>query len=173
MRQILGDRHQAALSRRPGIDARTCPTWSGLYVTLVSTMARQRTAFDEFFTERMSNPEVASAYAEARAEVDQVDQFMRALEAARAASGLSKAELARQIKMPAAGVRRVLSSEDANPTIATVLGILRTMGLGLQIVPTAKAGKGKARRGLLGRKQGTARTKAKGRAGQSPSLSRR
>jgi DNA-binding phage protein len=135
-------------------------------------MARQRTAFDEFLTERMSNPEVASAYAEARAEVDQVDQFMRALEAARAASGLSKAELARQTNMPAAGVRRVLSSEDANPTIATVLGILRTMGLGLQIVPTAKAGKAKALMGVLGRKQGTPRTKAKGRAGQSPSLSR-
>jgi DNA-binding phage protein len=145
-------------------------------------MARQRTAFDEFFDRQMQNPEVASAYAEARAEVDQVDQFMRALEAARAASGLSKAELARLSKMPAAGVRRVLSAEDANPTIATVLGILRTMGLGLQIVPAGRSGgskprgdsrawahgKGKGTRGVAVRKQGTSRTKAKGRGGQAP-----
>jgi DNA-binding phage protein len=149
-------------------------------------MAQQRTAFDDFFDQQMRNPEVASAYAEARAEVDQVDQFMRALEAARTASGLSKAELARLSKMPAAGVRRVLSSEDANPTIATVLSILRTMGLGLQIVPTEKSrgskgreasrlgrhGKGKGLRGVAVRKQGTARTKAKGRGGQVPAPAR-
>jgi DNA-binding phage protein len=149
-------------------------------------MTRQRTAFDDFFDQQMHNPEVASAYAEARAEVDEVDQFMRALEAARTASGLSKAELARLSKMPAAGVRRVLSSGDANPTIATVLGMLRTMGLGLQIVPTGKAGgsrrrdrsrvlrpgKGKGPRGVVVRKQGTARTKAKGRGGQVPAPAR-
>src|SRR5207248_2515936 len=43
-------------------------------------MAQQRTAFDDFFDQQTRNPEVASAYAELRAEVDEVDQFMRALE---------------------------------------------------------------------------------------------
>src|SRR2546430_15695433 len=107
-------------------------------------MARQRTAFDAFFDEQLGDPAVASAYAEARAQVDQVDQFMRALEAARAIRRISKAELARRSEMPAAAVRRLLTAEDANPTIATVLGMLRPMGLGLQIVATAK---GEARKG--------------------------
>ena len=111
-------------------------------------MSGRRTPFDEFFDEQMRDPAVASAYAEARAEVDQVDQFMRALEAARTASGLSKAELARLSKMPAEGVRRVLSSEGANPTLGTVLSMLRTMGLRLQIVRTEKARGSKGREGL-------------------------
>jgi DNA-binding phage protein len=146
------------------------------------TMARNRTAFDEFFDEQIRDPEVASAYAEARAEVDQVDQFMRALEAARTSRGMSKAELARQSEMPAATVRRLLTAEDSNPTIATVLGILRPMGLGLQIVATVKGGASKGRQPAPrpGRskpvrmvRKGTVRTKSKGRGGQAPARARR
>jgi DNA-binding phage protein len=146
-------------------------------------MARRRTAFDEFFDEQIRDPKVASAYAEARAEVDQVDQFMRALEAARTSRGMSKAELARRSEMPAAVVRRLLTAEDSNPTIATVLGMLRPMGLSLQIVrAAAKGGASKGRRraprpvkGKAARvvRERTVRTKAKRRAGQPPTQARR
>lgn len=150
-------------------------------------MARPRTAFDEFFDQQMSDPEVATAYAEARAEIDQVDQFMRALEAARTVRGMSKAELARKSEMPPAAVRRLLTDEDANPTISTVLGMLRPMGYRLQIV-AAKGGVGKARLatgpikekrvrlvGMNLRNKGTAGTKGKGkgRGAQAPAQARR
>jgi DNA-binding phage protein len=149
-------------------------------------MARQRTSFDELFDQEMKDPEFAAGYVEARAEIDQVDDFMRSLEAARAAKGVSKAELARQSGMPAAAVRRLLTAPDeANPTIATILGILRPMGLGLRIVATAKGHgrkgrpahmpalrNGKTVRVRVVRK-GTVRAKPKGRAGQAPALPRR
>lgn len=149
-------------------------------------MARQRTSFDQLFDQEMKDPGFAAGYAEARAEIDQVDDFMRSLEAARATKGVSKAELARQSGMPAAAVRRLLTAPDgeANPTIATILGILRPMGLGLRIVATASA-KGHGRKGRpaptpprKGKpvrvvRKGTVRARPKGKAGQAPALARR
>ena len=105
----------------------------------------RRTAFDEFFDEQMESPAVADAYRHARDEIDSVDRFMRALEAARSSHGLSKAELAKRSQLPAETVRRLLTTERANPTIATVLSMLRPMGLGLRIVPVRKARRGRSR----------------------------
>lgn len=93
-----------------------------------------RTAFDEFFDEQMSNPAFAEAYREARAEIDSVDAFMRAMESARVVRKMSKADLARVSRLQPQTVRRLFTDENANPTIATVFSILRPMGLGLQIV---------------------------------------
>jgi DNA-binding phage protein len=58
---------------------------------------------------------------------------MRALEAARSARGLTKAELARRSQLPPETVRRLLSAGGGNPTLETVLGMLRSMGLGLKL----------------------------------------
>ncbi len=87
----------------------------------------------------MRNPEFASAYEEARAEVDSVDAVMRALDAARSSRRLTKAELARRSDLPAETVRRLLTAKQVNPTISTVIGLLRPMGYTLQIVPARKA----------------------------------
>ncbi len=87
----------------------------------------------------MRDPEFASAYKEARAEIDSVDGFMRALDAARTSRRLSKAGLARRSALPPETVRRLLSAKQANPTISTVIGLLRPMGFALQIVPASKA----------------------------------
>jgi DNA-binding phage protein len=58
---------------------------------------------------------------------------MRAVEAARSSRGLTKAELARRSRLPPETVRRLLSSGEGNPTLETVLGMLRPMGLGLKL----------------------------------------
>jgi DNA-binding phage protein len=97
------------------------------------------TAFDEFFREQMGNPAFARAYRDARAEIDSVDALLRALDSARASKGLSKAALARETDLQAQTVRRLLTDKAANPTVATVLRLLRPMGLGLQIVPLARS----------------------------------
>ena len=99
----------------------------------LETMAR--TGFDDFFDGQMRDPAFADEYARARSEIDSVDGFMRALEATRAASGVSKAALARKSRLQPQTVRRLLTDETANPTIATVLNMLRPLSLGIQIVP--------------------------------------
>jgi len=94
-----------------------------------------RTAFDDFFDEQMADPARAEAYSEARAQIDSVDRFVRAIEALRSKSGISKAKLASISKLPAQSVRKVLTDKKANPGLATVLGMLKGMGYGFEIVP--------------------------------------
>ncbi|HEY2729780.1 MAG TPA: helix-turn-helix domain-containing protein [Polyangia bacterium] len=102
-------------------------------------MSTPRTAFDDFFDEQMADPEFASAYAEARVEIDTYDRLMRAMESLRARSGLSKAKLASMSGLPAQSVRKVLTDKKANPTIATVFNMLNHLGYTLQIVPRRAA----------------------------------
>jgi DNA-binding phage protein len=94
----------------------------------------------------MCDPEFASAYEEARAEIDSVDAFMRALDATRSSRRLTKAELARRSDLPPETVRRLFTAKQANPTISTVIGLLRPMGYTLEIVPARKARRASARR---------------------------
>jgi DNA-binding phage protein len=116
---------------------------------------RRRTSFDDFFDEQIGDPAFAEAYRNARAEVDSVDSFMRALESARSVRGVSKATLARQSQLPSQTIRRLLTDEHANPTIATVFNMLRPMGLGLQIVTLRKGSN--ARKATSGRKSRSGR----------------
>lgn len=60
-------------------------------------------------------------------------EVLRTLEEARAARGVSKAELARQTRLPAQTVRRLLTDKTPNPTLTNVLDLLRPLGLGLQL----------------------------------------
>jgi len=53
------------------------------------------------------------------------------LERARASMGMSKAELARRGRLPAETVRRLLTSNEANPHFAMVADLLKPAGLGL------------------------------------------
>ena len=89
-----------------------------------------RTAFDDFFDEQMSDPARAEAYREARTEIDTYDRFMRAMNALRESRGVSKATLASKSGIPAQSIRKLLTDKKANPTIATVFKMLSTMGLG-------------------------------------------
>jgi DNA-binding phage protein len=102
-------------------------------------MGTTRTAFDDFFDERMADPEFASAYVEARVEIDTYDRLMRAMESLRARRGISKVKLASLSGLPAQSVRKVLTDKKANPTIATVFNMLDALGLALQIVPRRAA----------------------------------
>lgn len=70
-------------------------------------------------------------------------QLMRELETARSSAGVSKADLARRSRLPPETVRRLLTEPKANPTLDTVLSMLRPLGLGLRLaklpVPTEAA----------------------------------
>lgn len=82
-------------------------------------------------------------YGRARAEIDGVDQLMRALDGRRASLGLSKADLARAIQAEPSVVRRLFTTVDANPTVTTLMQL--TEALGLRVVLEKESGKRQSR----------------------------
>ena len=87
----------------------------------------------------MENPQFARGYEQARAEIDAVDQIIRALDEARVETGLSKAELARLISAKPEIVRRLFTYASANPTLGTIVKIASALGYRLELVPVRKA----------------------------------
>ena len=98
-------------------------------------MPRPKTGFDMFLDEKLRDPAFRADYEDARAEIDATDAVIRALEAARTRRGLSKAELARRMDVTPEIVRRLLTDEGGNPTMATVLKVATTLGYHLELVP--------------------------------------
>lgn len=100
-----------------------------------------KTGFDRYFDKRMKDGEFAAVYAEARSEIDSVDQLMRALDRVREKGGLSKADLARKMETQPETVRRLFTTDEPNPTLGTVIKMARSMGYSLALVPTKAAQK--------------------------------
>ena len=98
-----------------------------------------KTGFDRYVAGRMKDREFAAAYNEARAGIDSVDAFMRSLEDARAMAGVSKAKLAQLTGTQPAAMRRLLTTDAPNPTLSTVMSILKSLGYGLALVPKRRA----------------------------------
>jgi DNA-binding phage protein len=94
-----------------------------------------KTGFDRYFSARMKDLKFASAYHEARKGIDSVEAFMRSLEDARTTSGISKAKLAQLTGTQPAAMRRLLTTDAPNPTLGTVMSILKALGYGLVLVP--------------------------------------
>jgi DNA-binding phage protein len=102
-----------------------------VYVTDM-TRAKAKAGFDKYVQTRMDDREFASAYREARAEIDAVDSLMRQLDDARKRARLSKADLARRASAPQESVRRLLTARRSNPTLQTVVRLARAVGLRIQ-----------------------------------------
>ena len=96
---------------------------------------KARTGFDEFFDQQMQDPKFAAAYREARAEIDTTDALIRALDDARVAGGITKAELARRIGAKPEILRRLFTAENPNPTIHTVFKLVDALDFHLELVP--------------------------------------
>jgi DNA-binding phage protein len=94
-----------------------------------------KTGFDRYFSERMTDRAFAADYEEARKGIDSVDAFMRSLEEARTIAGVSKAQLAHLTGTQPAAMRRLLTTDAPNPTLSTVMSILKSLGYGLALVP--------------------------------------
>jgi DNA-binding phage protein len=94
-----------------------------------------KTGFDKFLDQKLKDPAFRAEYAKARAEITATDAVIRALESARSRCGLSKAELARRMDVKPEIIRRLLTDEGGNPTIATVLKVATTLGYHLELIP--------------------------------------
>jgi DNA-binding phage protein len=71
---------------------------------------------------------------------------MRSLEDVRATAGVSKAKLAQLAGTQPAAMRRLLTTDAPNPTLSTVMSILKSLGYGLALVPKRPKTKAKQAR---------------------------
>ncbi len=102
-------------------------------------MARgTKTGADKFFDEQMKSPLFAKSYREARTEVDAIDRMVRALDAAREESGLSKADLAAAIEARPEVVRRLFTTKKPNPTLSTLIRLAGALGYRMELVRKTK-----------------------------------
>jgi ribosome-binding protein aMBF1 (putative translation factor) len=97
----------------------------------------KKTGFDKFFDAQMKAPSFAKSYGEARAEVEAIDKMVRALDAAREKSGLSKAALAAAIEARPEVVRRLFTTKEPNPTLSTLIRLAAALGYRVELVRDA------------------------------------
>jgi ribosome-binding protein aMBF1 (putative translation factor) len=102
---------------------------------------KKKTGFDRFFAEQMRSPSFAKSYAEAHAEVDAIDGMVRALDAAREKSGLTKADLAAAIDARPEVVRRLFTQQNPNPTLRTLFRLAAALGYRVELVRAPGGGR--------------------------------
>jgi ribosome-binding protein aMBF1 (putative translation factor) len=111
------------------------------------------TGAERYFHQRQRASEYATAYKEARRQIDDIDRIVRTIDERRLALGLTKAELARRIGSRPESVRRLLSTRHSNPTLATVIALAHELDLdilalpaGTPVTPSPSAAAGTRRR---------------------------
>jgi len=98
-----------------------------------------RTSFDEYLDEQLEDEEFRREFELARAQIDAIDQIVRLIDAARVSLGMSKADLARAMRVKPAAVRRLLSEQSPNPTLMTVAKAAHAVGLEVTVAPAERA----------------------------------
>lgn len=85
----------------------------------------------------LKDPKFRAEYERVREEIRQIDEVMRQLDDLREASGLSKADLAREVGKHPAAIRRLFTAE-ANPELKTVAAIANALGAEIRVIPQVK-----------------------------------
>ncbi len=99
------------------------------------------TFYEQYRDRRLADPQFRSHYEQHRAEIDAVDRVVADVEARRMELGLTKADLARLVGRNPASVRRLLSGNLVNPTLATVSEIATVLGMEIVVKPMGSAKK--------------------------------
>ncbi|HEY2983946.1 MAG TPA: helix-turn-helix domain-containing protein [Jatrophihabitantaceae bacterium] len=113
--------------------------------------SRQRGTFWDDLGRDLEDPAFARQYAIESARIATIDAVVNALDEAREAEGLSKADLARAVGSEPAVVRRLFGSGRVNPTLGTLAEVAAALGLRITVekdpAASANPGRGTARRG--------------------------
>jgi ribosome-binding protein aMBF1 (putative translation factor) len=105
----------------------------------------EATGAQRYFDARAErSSEYRDALADARSCVATIDRVVRALDDRRQALGLSKAELARRAGMRPEVVRRLLSADSTNPTLATVVSLASVLSLDITLSAPASVSGGQS-----------------------------
>ncbi len=102
-------------------------------------MPNRPNAFWEDLARDLEDPEFLREYVTQTARIATVDRVVNELDDHREAQGLSKAALARAIRVEPAALRRLFSSGQANPTLGTLAEIAGALGLRITLEPLPAA----------------------------------
>ena len=83
----------------------------------------------------LEDPEFLREYVVESMRIATIDAVVNELDEARAAAGMSKAELARAISTEPATVRRLFSASGVNPTLGTLAEVAAALGLRVTLEP--------------------------------------
>jgi transcriptional regulator with XRE-family HTH domain len=102
-------------------------------------MSTQPTQFWKDLAKDLEDPDFLREYVRESVRIATIDQLVNALDEAREAAGLSKAELARAIGAEPAVVRRLFSSGHVNPTLGTLAEVAAALGMRVTLEPLPAA----------------------------------
>lgn len=92
-------------------------------------------AFWEDLARDLGDPEFLREYVVESMRIATIDAVVNALDEAREAAGLSKAELARAIQVEPATIRRLFASNTPNPTLGTLAEVAAALGMRVTLEP--------------------------------------
>ena len=85
--------------------------------------------------QKLADPATRDRYERTRRSVAAIRHLLRLVEAERERAGLTKAELAQRMGTSPAVVRRLLTSDSANPTLRTILDLFDALDLEFALQP--------------------------------------
>lgn|SRR5699024_3079589 len=94
-------------------------------------------AFWDDLARDLEDPEFLREFIVESMRIATIDEVVNALDDAREAAGLSKAELARAIQVEPATIRRLFASEKSNPTLGTLAELAIALGMRITTEPLA------------------------------------
>lgn len=94
-----------------------------------------RSVFWDDLARDLQDPESVREYVVESMRIATIDRIVNALDDAREAAGLSKAELARAIQVEPATIRRLFASATSNPTLGTLAEVAAALGLRITLEP--------------------------------------
>jgi DNA-binding phage protein len=97
-------------------------------------MAKHGAFWDDYAGD-LDDPEYRHQFVLESARIDAIDALINKLDELREVEGLSKADLARAIDREPAAVRRLLTAQQVNPTVALVADVAAALGFRLTLEP--------------------------------------
>jgi len=112
-------------------------------------MTSNQSAFWDDLAQDLEDPEFLREYVAESMRIATIDHVMSTIDDAREAAGLSKAELARAILKEPATIRRLLASDNSNPTLGTLAEVAAVLGLRITVEPIPQSERGLINEPLL------------------------
>lgn len=100
-------------------------------------MGQDNSYHEKRLARRLADKEFRKQFEQARSEVKQIDEIMRALDGLRVESGMSKAELARRVGKNPASIRRLFTAE-SNPELGTIAAIANALDAQIRVEPAKR-----------------------------------
>lgn len=103
-------------------------------------MVEQSVFWDDLARD-LEDPEFLREYVVESVRIAAIDRIVNALDEAREAAGMSKAEVARAINASEPSIRRLFTGAHGNPTLSTVSEVAAALGLRITVEPLPAAEK--------------------------------